>query len=171
MARVLITVALLTLGVLTLSAGVRSAHADHPITPAAAHGSTLPEAVALAMISAMNAERSAADLPPLTLTTDVQDVAIARAAALSATGLLSHSDPAGHDVVTLLEQAGISFNRFGENLGLSDVSVTDVAATLHAAWMESPDHRANILDLEFRRIGMSLVDDGRAIYAAVVFLD
>ncbi|MGD9890100.1 MAG: CAP domain-containing protein [Dehalococcoidia bacterium] len=166
MLRVLLTTALLAFGVLSLIAGAPVAHADHPT-----RGSMLPEAVALAELDAMNAERSVLNLPTLILSIDVQDVAIARVAALSDLGLLSHTNPVEHDAVTLLQQAGIPFNWFGENIGRSDLPAADAPATLHAAWMESPAHRANILDPDFRRVGMSFLDDGNAIYAAVVFLD
>jgi uncharacterized protein YkwD len=157
------------LGVLLLVACFRSAHAGGQV--AAPPESALPSAVVLEGLAAINAERSVADLPPLILTTDLQEVADARAAALSTAGWLSHSNPPGEDAIALLEGAGIAFERFGENLGECDAAVADVAATLHDAWMESPAHRANMLDPGFGRVGMGFVDNAGIVYAAVIFLD
>jgi uncharacterized protein YkwD len=165
------TAALLFFGVLLLSACVPSAHADQRMAPAAGDGSLVPDAVVLDALDAMNAERSAADLPPLTHTADLQDVADARVAALSATGLLSHSNPDAPDLVVQLDQGEVAFNRFGENIGRCDAPVADVVAALHAAWMESPAHRANILDPGFNRVGIGLAEGGGFTYAAVIFLD
>ena len=169
MAPTLRTSAPFIFGVLLLAASVRIAHAGEPI--AATLELALPDAIVLEELAAINAERGAVDLPPLILALELQDVADARAVALSATGQLSHTDPAGQDTVTLLDRAGIAFDRFGENLGECETSVADMAATLHAAWMESPAHRANILDPGFGRVGVGFADDGGVVYAAVIFLD
>jgi uncharacterized protein YkwD len=157
------------LGVLLLAASVQSAHAGPPTE--SSHAPPQFEAIALEELAAINAERGAIDLPPLILAAELQNVADARAAALSATGQLSHTDPAGQDTVTLLDRSGIAFDWFGENLGQCETSVADIVATLHAAWMESAAHRANILDPGFSRVGVGFADDGGAVYAAVIFLD
>jgi uncharacterized protein YkwD len=85
--------------------------------------------------------------------------------------MLSHTSPDGPDLVTLLEQAGVAFLRFGENIGRCDAPDTEVSASLHAAWIESAAHRANILDPGFGRVGVGFAEDGGVVYAAVIFLD
>lgn len=157
------------LGVLLFAASVRSVHAGEPIATTSEH--SLPDAIVVEELAAINAERNAVNLPPLILTGDLEAVADARVTALSTAGLLSHTSPDGQDAVTLLEQAGIAFDRVGENLGECEASVADVAATLHGAWMQSPAHRANMLDPGFGRVGMGVVDDGGVVYAAIIFLD
>ena len=159
MAHLRLVFGLLTVSILLLAGGIPRAHAAEG--PAAAHEE----------LAAMNAERHAGGLPPLSLSAAVQAVATARAAAVAATGVLSHTTPAGQDAATLLAADGVWFDRFGENLGQSAGAVSDVRATLHTAWMGSPAHRANILDPGFRHVGIGFADDGVSVYAAVVFLD
>jgi uncharacterized protein YkwD len=169
MAPTLRTSAPIILGVLLLAAGAGSARAGEPA--AGSPESVRFEAIVLQELDAINTERYAVDLPPLILAAELEAVADARVTAVSAMGQLSHTRPEGQDAVTLLERAGIPFDRFGENLGECESSVADVAAALHAAWMESPAHRANMLDPGFGRVGMGFVDDGGVVYAAIIFLD
>jgi uncharacterized protein YkwD len=157
------------LGVLLFAASVQSAHAGHPAE--SSHAPPLFEAIVLEELAAINVERGVVDVPPLILAAELQDVADARAVAMSANGRLSHTDPAGQDAASLLDRAGIAYDRFGENLGECEASVADIVATLHAAWLESPAHRANILDPGFGRVGVGFAEDGGVVYAAVIFLD
>ena len=165
MIRLLFLACLTGLGILLLTSGIRSARADYD--PAAA----AMEAAAQEELAAMNAEREADALPLLDFDPVVQDVAVLRAAALAASGALCHADPAGRDAASLLEEAGVWFARWGENIGWSSVAVVDAPARLHAGWMESSAHRANILDPGFRRVGISFAADGVTIFAVVTFLN
>ena len=124
-----------------------------------------------AEFAALNAEREAAGLPALSRTPAVQDVATTRAATLAASGVLSHTAPAGQDVVSLLQAHGIWCTRFGENVGQSDVAVAELVPTLHTAWMHSPAHRANILDPTFHQVGLGVAQAGDTVFAAIIFLD
>ncbi len=86
--------------------------------------------------------------------------ALRRAAALkgervASCGQFSHT-PCGSDVTAAVRAAGYPFTMFGENLfagSLHHVSARDVAT----AWLESPSHRANILDARFRDFGVAPV--------------
>lgn len=65
-----------------------------------------------------------------------------------------HYSPEGEDVVGRLEKAGIKFNIVGENLAL--------APTLPIAMnglMNSEGHRKNILDTNFKKVGIGVVDN------------
>jgi len=43
---------------------------------------------------------------------------------------------------------------------------------MHAAWMASPGHRANICSKKFRNIGIGIVDNGSgAFYGTQLFTD
>lgn len=66
-----------------------------------------------------------------------------------------HYDSAGHDVSYRLQQAGIFYEVAGENLALAPT-----VTIAHTGLMNSPGHRANILDPDFHRVGIGVVDNG-----------
>lgn len=66
-----------------------------------------------------------------------------------------HYDPEGHDVGDRLTAAGIPYSLAGENLALAPT--VEIA---HTGLMNSPGHRANILDTGFHRVGIGVIDNG-----------
>ncbi len=82
----------------------------------------------------------------------------------------SHSDPDGRTVRERVEEADIRWRMVGENLAYSSGYVNPVAASLHG-WMDSPGHRRNILDPDFRltAIGVWIKEDG-TVYFTEIFL-
>ena len=97
------------------------------------------------------------------------------AAALKGRGVvscrqISHT-PCGSDVAAPVRRSGYEHARFGENLyvgALRSASARDVVS----AWLQSPPHRANILDPKFRDVGAALVRADGVFYdgAAVVWI-
>ncbi|HWA52448.1 MAG TPA: CvpA family protein [Patescibacteria group bacterium] len=66
-----------------------------------------------------------------------------------------HYDQEGHDVAYRMQQAEISYQVAGENLALAPT--VEVA---HTGLMNSPGHKANILDKDFKKIGIGVIDNG-----------
>ena len=64
-----------------------------------------------------------------------------------------HTAPDGKTVSTLVTAAGYEYIRVGENLALGDFSNN---LDLVTAWMNSPGHRANILDKRYQDIGIGI---------------
>jgi len=89
-----------------------------------------------------------------------QRPALRRAAALKGQGVascgqFSHT-PCGTDVTAAVRAAGYRYATFGENLFAGtwgSVTARDVLT----AWLQSPPHRANVLDPSFRHVGAALV--------------
>lgn len=87
-----------------------------------------------------------------------QRPALQRAAALKGKGVascnqLSHT-PCGTDVTAAVRAAGYEYSTFGENLFAGtrgQVSARDVMT----AWLQSPPHRANLLNASFRHVGVA----------------
>jgi len=79
-------------------------------------------------------------------------------------GYFSHISPRGKRINTYAK--GYEYRVMGENLARN---YTD-AGSIIKAWMNSPSHRANILDKEFREtgIGIATAKDG-TIYVVQVF--
>ena len=82
----------------------------------------------------------------------------------------SHDDPEGRTVRERVEEADIKWRMVGENLAYSNGYVNPVAASLHG-WMNSPGHRANILEPNFSltAIGAWIREDG-TVYFTEIFL-
>ncbi len=70
----------------------------------------------------------------------------------------AHVSPTGIGPTDLANQVGYTYIVDGENLALGDFN-NDQAVMI--AWMNSPDHRANILDARFQEIGVAV---GRGMY-------
>jgi hypothetical protein len=68
-----------------------------------------------------------------------------------ANNYFAHTSPSGITPWYWFEQVGYSFTYAGENLAVNFSDSQDVTT----AWMNSPEHRANILDANFTQIGMA----------------
>lgn len=107
------------------------------------------------MAGLVNNERAKVGAPQLRVETAMVQVARAHSLEMFVRRYFSHLDPDGHDAAWRMEQAGIAFNVVGENLAYApDVN------TAHTGLMNSPGHRANILDSEFHRVGIGIINGG-----------
>src|SRR4030042_5221403 len=70
-------------------------------------------------------------------------------------GYFSHYSPEGEDVADRLTKAGIIFTLTGENLALAPTLMT-----AHNGLMNSEGHSANILDPDFKKLAVGVVDNG-----------
>ena len=120
------------------------------------------------VIRLVNAERIAEGLSPLTESTLLDQAAAVRCGEI--TNVFSHTRPDGSSCFTAMQEAGALYSRAGENIAIGQSSPAQVVR----AWMDSPGHRANIMNGEFRYIGVSVrpSNDGYGGYAWVqVFTD
>src|SRR5687768_3756533 len=93
-----------------------------------------------AFVSAINSSRSGAGAGTLTPAADLVSVANEHAAAMAARGSIYHNPSLGQQVT--------NWEVVGENVGVGP----DVA-TLHQAFLDSPAHKANILDGRYAEVG------------------
>jgi uncharacterized protein YkwD len=78
-----------------------------------------------------------------------------------------HQSPDGKTPADIIQAAGYDFLVVGENLALGNYRND---AVLVQAWMDSPGHRANILDVKFNEIGVAVgkgMFDGKEVWMAV----
>ena len=100
-----------------------------------------------------NKAREENGLQPLRLSKDLNDLAMIRAKEVN--NVFSHDRPSGKPFYTVFTTR---YRRVGENLA---GGIKDAKATVDA-WMNSPGHRANILNPDFRELGVGyFVGDGR----------
>jgi uncharacterized protein YkwD len=107
------------------------------------------------MLEMVNGERVAAGLRPLAADPELTQVARQHSADMFARGYFAHRSPEGRDPFERMREANVRFSIAGENLAL--------APTLHIAHnglMNSPGHRANILQRDFGRVGIGIMDGG-----------
>lgn len=73
----------------------------------------------------------------------------------------SHVSPGGSTIATRASAAGIRWRKVGENIAVGQRTPASVVA----AWMSSPDHRANIMNPAFTRLGVGASRKGAAGYS------
>ena len=100
----------------------------------------------------------------------VEDGALSDAAAVRAREIahsFSHTRPSGASFSSALSESGVSYLRAGENIAYGQKSASEVVN----AWMNSPDHRANILNSSYSRIGSASVNIDGTLYWVQLFAD
>jgi uncharacterized protein YkwD len=130
----------------------------------------LPEK-ARALLDSMNEARRAEGLAPLEWEASLEEVAYARAQNLVANGYFDHYAPDGESAFSELAARGIRYRLAGENLARNNYVETRTVAAAFDGLMNSPGHRANILEPRFSSVGVAAVRDGKMWVYVTVFLN
>jgi uncharacterized protein YkwD len=149
-----------------------NAHADDKAVPRPPDQRRLREIETLEQqcLDEINRLRRAYGLRPYEFDEELLEVARGYSRRMAEERFFSHVDPDGKTVKQRIEQASIRWQMVGENLAYANGFVNPVAASLHG-WMESPGHRSNILDPDFRltAIGVWISSNG-TVYFTEIFL-
>jgi uncharacterized protein YkwD len=113
------------------------------------------------MLILVNNERLKNGLKPVKADTEIAVVARKHSADMFKRGYFSHYTPEGKNPFDRMEAGGISFLTAGENLALAQT-----LSIAHTGLMNSPGHRANILNPSFGRLGIGILDGG--IYGLMI---
>lgn len=81
----------------------------------------------------------------------------------------SHTSPSGDTMVQRVKSARIFYTMLGENLFTSTNIPQPVSASI-AGWMNSPGHRKNILQSDYRETGIGIWRVGNTYYFTQLFL-
>ncbi len=106
------------------------------------------------LVALTNQQRQTQGLAPLSANSELMASAAAKAADMLANDYWSHNSPSGVEPWFFIKQSGYSYKRAGENLAMSFDSDDAVVS----AWMNSPEHRANILNPDYQDIGIAVVE-------------
>ncbi|HEX6512473.1 MAG TPA: CAP domain-containing protein [Chloroflexota bacterium] len=108
--------------------------------------------------NALNTDRKLNGLPPLALNSQLSSLATTRAQGLLATGgVLSHYDSSGNLVLKeIMDDNKIAFQTAGENLAENNYNSTKTVDVANTGLMNSPTHRANILNSGYLQVGIGL---------------
>jgi uncharacterized protein YkwD/uncharacterized membrane protein required for colicin V production len=107
------------------------------------------------MLALVNQERTSRGLGALQMDDELVQLARSHADDMFKRGYFAHVTPEGKDPFARMHDAGINFGAAGENLALAPT--LDIA---HEGLMNSPGHRANILNTQFHKIGIGVLDGG-----------
>jgi uncharacterized protein YkwD len=117
-----------------------------------------------ALFDAANRERTARRLAPLKWSAALASAARAHARRMAQANALSHQFSGEMDLGTRVRVAGVRFRAVAEN-----VAQGPSAAVIHAQWMNSPPHRANLLDPELDSIGIAVAERNGQLFAVQDF--
>jgi uncharacterized protein YkwD len=118
--------------------------------------------------SLVNQDRAANGVAALAYSASLARVAQYRAQDMLNRNYFSHYDPATGQLafVQLLHLWGIPYTTAGENIAWS----TDPSmAAINTMFMNSPDHRANILKAAYHRMGIGVASNGAKVMVVEVF--
>lgn len=115
------------------------------------------------IVSKTNEERANARTSAL-----VENDLLTRAAQMKADDMaryeyFSHTSPSGKDPWSWFQKAGYAYSTAGENLA---INMPDADSTI-SAWMNSPKHKANILDQGYSETGVGISHGMRGGESAV----
>jgi uncharacterized protein YkwD len=142
--------------------------AVHPAPPRPAPPVSGAGGAAGVEFSLVNQDRAANGVAPLAYSAALARVAQYRAQDMLNRSYFSHYDPATGQLAfaQLLRLWGIPYSTAGENIAWS----TDPSmAGINTMFMNSPDHRANILKLAYHRLGIGVASNGAKVIVVEVF--
>ena len=148
-----------------LTGAVGAVHLDRPVQGSSSVSASIQSSAASEVVRLTNSARSQNGYAAL-----VEDGALSEAAAVRAREIarsFSHTRPLGASFSSALSESGVSYLRAGENIASGQKSAFEVVN----AWMNSPGHRANILNSSYSRIGSASVNIDGTLYWVQLFAD
>ncbi|NJL07762.1 MAG: calcium-binding protein [Methylacidiphilales bacterium] len=124
---------------------------------------TQPSAEEQYLLELINAERAKAGAQPLAFNSNLNDAAEAHSKWMIATDTFSHTGSGGSSAGDRMKAAGYKFSgswAWGENIAWATtrapVGYQDEVLLLHTNLMNSSGHRANILNDNYREVGLGI---------------
>ncbi|MGA5063974.1 CAP domain-containing protein [Streptomyces exfoliatus] len=130
---------------------------------AGAQGGSGNDSVADQVISLVNAERAKAGCGPLAANATLTDAAQGHSDDMAARDFFDHTNPDGEGPGERVTASGYPWSTYGENIAKGQSTPEQVMD----AWMNSPGHRANILNCDFKEIGIGVHTEGGPYWTQV----
>ena len=115
----------------------------------------------------VNIERANYGLAPVGSNSALSDVARRKSLNMGDLGYFSHTAPNGTTTADWLRNEGQMFSGWGENIANFGANAT--AIEIMNGWMNSPGHRANILNPDFMLLGVGVYLINDRTFATQVF--
>jgi uncharacterized YkwD family protein len=120
------------------------------------------------VVQLVNVERQKAGLQPLTLDSEISNVARTKSKDMADNNYFAHQSPTYGSAGDMLTKFGIRWSAWGENIASGQRTPESVVT----AWMNSEGHRANIMSPNFSRIGVGYATNSSGTpYWTQVFAD
>ncbi|TDF94868.1 hypothetical protein E1757_22250 [Paenibacillus piri] len=103
------------------------------------------------VLDLVNQERTKAGLQSVSMNSSLSNMAMAKAQDMYNNNYFDHQSPTYGSPFDMMKAYGITYNSAGENIAKGQTSPTEVMSQ----WMNSPGHRANILNSSFTQIGVA----------------
>lgn len=108
-----------------------------------------------------NIERSKRGVAPLTANWQLSRVARYKAQDMRDKNYFNHYSPTYGSPFDMMKKFGLSFYQAGENIAMGQRTPQEVVSS----WMNSTGHRANILNPNFKEIGVGFAKDGSCYWS------
>lgn len=106
------------------------------------------------LLSATNSQRTANGLGALSINSKLNSSAQSKAVDMKNRDYWAHTSPTGEEPWVFFDAAGYSYTKAGENLAYGFANSSDTVT----GWMNSPSHRANMLDSQYTEVGFGYVN-------------
>jgi uncharacterized protein YkwD len=116
------------------------------------------------LFAAANQARASQGLPPLRLDPILTEASRQHAREMAEHAAISHQFNGEADLAARGASAGAHFSEISENVAEAPSSIT-----IHELWMNSPHHRANLLDPKVDSVGIAIVSRNNQLYAVEDF--
>jgi len=116
------------------------------------------------LLSMANQERTQRGIQPLVWDAHLAAAALQHAQRMVQQNAISHQFPGEPDLQSRAASANARFSLIAEN-----VAIAPTPQVLHTSWMNSPGHRANLLEPHENAIGIAVLQSGGYLYAVEDF--
>ena len=113
----------------------------------------------------VNIERSKAGLSGLKMSNELSNVARMKSQDMADKNYFSHTSPTYGSPFDMMKKFGVSYTTAGENIAKGYSG----AEAVMNGWMNSPGHKANILNPKFGTLGVGYVNKGGTTYWTQMF--
>ncbi|MFE0451729.1 sigma-70 family RNA polymerase sigma factor [Streptomyces sp. NPDC058914] len=141
------------------SAAKKPAPSKKPVS-SAPEAPSVPSGRAAQVVALVNKERAAAGCGPLSQDPQLRDAAQGHSDDMAARDFFDHTNPDGDGPGERVTASGYRWSTYGENIAKGQQTPEAVMTS----WMNSPGHRANILNCAFEEIGVGIHDGGGGPY-------
>ncbi len=106
------------------------------------------------LLNSTNSHRSAHGQSPLSLNAKLNNAATAKAKDMVTRNYWSHNTPDNKEPWIFIDAAGYQYSKAGENLAYGFATSSETVL----GWMNSPSHKANMLDPAFTEVGFGFAN-------------
>lgn len=112
------------------------------------------------VVRLVNVERAKNGLAALSIDATITKTATLKSQDMAKNNYFSHTSPTYGSPFDLMKQYGVSYRTAGENIAMGQTSPAQVMN----GWMNSPGHRANILNSSYTKIGVGVAQNANGTY-------